>query len=316
MAKVLTDSQHYTDIANAIREKNGEETAYKPSEMAGAIQAIQSGGADFSEVEYKLSGGFTDYSYYFSDLDQMTEVPMEILQNTSRGTDFDYMFNGCSGLTTMPLFDTSLGIGFGHMFDGCSKLTSVPQFNTSRSRDFGGMFKGCKSLTIVPELDTSNGTSFGDMFNNCNALTTIPKLDTSNGTTVAQMFYGCTALTTIPELDTSTSDNFRNMFYSCYALTTIQGIDLSSATNVNNLFYRCSKLENITINGVIKITGLSFSPCTLLTHDSLMSIINALYDYAAEGSTGTYTLTLGTTNLAKLTDAEKAIATQKGWTLA
>jgi hypothetical protein len=45
-----------------------------------------------------------------------------------------------------------------------------------------------------------------------------------------------------------------------------------------------------------------------------MNVINILKDYSGSGTT--YTLTLGSTNLAKLTDAEKAIATEKGWTLA
>ena len=44
MAIVTTDNQHYTDIAAAIRSKNGTETQYKPSEMAAAIQAISGGG--------------------------------------------------------------------------------------------------------------------------------------------------------------------------------------------------------------------------------------------------------------------------------
>ena len=271
MAKVLTDSQHYTDIANAIREKNGETTQYKPSEMATAIQAIESGGADFSEVEYKLSNGYTDYSYMFYGLDQMTEVPDEILQNTGSGTNFRYMFYGCSSLTTIPQLDTSSGTD--HIY----------------------MFSGCSSLTAIPQLDTSNSTAFSYMFTGCSSLTTIPQLDTSSGTTFVYMFSGCSKV------------------------VTIGGIDLTNAANgsaINSMFNKCTALENITINGTIKMTGLSFSPCTLLTHDSLMSIINAFYDYAAEGSTVTCKLTLGSTNLAKLTDAEKAIATQKGWTLA
>jgi hypothetical protein len=47
-----------------------------------------------------------------------------------------------------------------------------------------------------------------------------------------------------------------------------------------------------------------------------MSIINTLNDYSTYTGTTVFKVTLGSTNLAKLTDAEKAIATEKGWTLA
>ena len=51
MAKVLTDPQHYTNIANAIRGKNGSSDTYLPSEMADAIEAIEAGGSNmFSSV--------------------------------------------------------------------------------------------------------------------------------------------------------------------------------------------------------------------------------------------------------------------------
>ena len=46
MAKGITDSRHYTDIAAAIRSKNGEESTYKPSEMAAAILALVAGGGE------------------------------------------------------------------------------------------------------------------------------------------------------------------------------------------------------------------------------------------------------------------------------
>ena len=40
MTKVLITESVLSDIADAIREKNGTETQYKPSEMAAAILAI------------------------------------------------------------------------------------------------------------------------------------------------------------------------------------------------------------------------------------------------------------------------------------
>ena len=51
-----------------------------------------------------------------------------------------------------------------------------------------------------------------------------------------------------------------------------------------------------------------------LTHDSLMSVINNVYDIASLG-VKTQQIVVGSTNLAKLTAEEIAIATAKGWTV-
>ena len=68
-----------------------------------------------------------------------------------------------------------------------------------------------------------------------------------------------------------------------------------------------------TKKGVLNCNGMNVSACPL-TKDSLLSLLAILKD---NSSTGTkYTITLGATNLAKLTDEEKAIATEKGWSLA
>ena len=44
MSIVTIDDSCFTNIANAIRGKNGETTAYKPNEMAAAISALSGGG--------------------------------------------------------------------------------------------------------------------------------------------------------------------------------------------------------------------------------------------------------------------------------
>ena len=101
-------------------------------------------------------------------------------------------------------------------------------------------------------------------------------------------------------------------FYQCTNLVNARTIKVASGVKYNATFGHCPNLEEIRFEGVIGQNGLDFSSSTKLSHDSLMSIINALENKTS----GTWTLTIGTDNLAKLTDAEKAIATQKGWTLA
>lgn len=103
-------------------------------------------------------------------------------------------------------------------------------------------------------------------------------------------------------------------FHNCKNLETIDEFYPPYNSKFVSTFYLCTALKNITFMSPIKTNGLNFSVSTLLTHDSLMSVINNLYDYSA--SSTTHSVTLGSTNLAKLTDEEKQIATDKGWTLA
>ena len=49
MSIVTIDDSYFTDIANAIRGKNGETTTYKPNEMAAAISAISGGGGNITQ---------------------------------------------------------------------------------------------------------------------------------------------------------------------------------------------------------------------------------------------------------------------------
>lgn len=114
------------------------------------------------------------------------------------------------------------------------------------------------------------------------------------------------------KVDVLANNNFSSyLFAACSLLKTIRKLVVDENTVFPRWFDSCNSLENITIEGTIAANiDIHWSP---LTHDSLMSIINALMDYS--GSETTYTCTLGATNLAKLTDAEKTIATEKGWTL-
>ena len=175
-----------------------------------------------------------------------------------------------------------------------------------------GMKLGYSSFSKVPEwVDFEGVTDMNKMFYVCGNLSTIPEIDSSKVTDMTSMFDFCKSLTTIPLIDTSSVTNMYYMFDSCYSLTTIPQLDTSSVTDINYMLYRCSKLTDL--GGFVGLKcNLDLSDSSLITHDSLMNVINKAADVTASPKT----LTLGSTNLAKLSDEEKAIATNKGWTLA
>lgn len=175
---------------------------------------------------------------------------------------------------------------------------------------FAGLFRGCSSLTGFT-LPLNKPFSCREMFNGCSSLTAIPPMDTSYTTDMYSMFQGCSWLTAIPPMDTSKVTDMSSMLYYCTRLASVPEIDTSSVSNMNGMFQGCSSLTEL--GGLVGLkVNLDLSYCPRLTHDSLMNVINK----AADVTISPATLTLGSTNMAKLTDAEKGIATSKGWTLA
>ena len=139
------------------------------------------------------------------------------------------------------------------------------------------------------------------------------KLDTTDVTSFAEMIYAST-ITHLPELKTFGVGGFTGAF-SSNQLITIDKLILKEdgSQTFNNTFQNANKLKNIVIEGKIG-QNISFEHSSLLTRESLMSIINALKDYS--GTTTTRTLTLHANAKARLSESDIAIATQKGWTIA
>ena len=229
--------------------------------------------------------------------------------STSATTSFTYCWSDCSALTSFPLIDTSNGTNFSYTWKGCSSLTSFPLINTSNGTNFDSAWNGCSSLTEFPLIDTSKGTNFSSAWGYCSSLTEFPMLDLSNGTNFGSAWNNCRALTSLPALDLSKGTNFGSAWNGCSSLTSMPALDLSNGTTFSYTWGGCSSLITIGGFGAIK-ESIDLSWSSNLTVDSLMNIITQ-----AATVTGK-TMTLGSTNLAKLTDEQKAVATNKGWTLA
>lgn len=179
-------------------------------------------------------------------------------------------------------------------------------------------FNNCYPLTSVslPAGFGSAAASLYGCFASCNALASVsfPAGFGQNTTNLSQCFASCSTLTSLsfPAGFGSAAVNVNSCFSGCISLVSIvlpTGFG-QNATNTGNCFGACFSLTDITGNPNLK-TSFTFSDCTKLTHDSLMVVINGL-----QTVTTTQKLTLGTTNLEKLTDEEKKVATDKGWTLA
>ena len=229
---------------------------------------------------------------------------------------------------------------------GSSDSESVWNLFTNNGTRGAHLFRDCKELTEldVSHLDTSNMTNMSYMFGNCIHLTSldVSNFNTSNVTDMNHMFYICQILTelNLSNFDTSKVTDMSYMFYGCTGLIEldVNHFDISKVTTISSMFYKCENLTTLDVSNwdLSKITSnyyiadafdycislvdfyppknisgaMSVKNSTVLSHDSLMRIINNLIT-----ATSTKTLTLGATNLAKLTEDEIAIATNKGWTV-
>lgn len=153
------------------------------------------------------------------------------------------MFENCTYLNEVAIFDTSwVGIT-SRMFYGCESLTTVPLFNTTNVSKMNDMFSHCYALISVPLFDTSNVTQMMGMFELCSVLTSVPLFDTSNVTITDYMFHGCSSLVSSPLFNTSNVESMQGMFSGCSSLTSIPLFNTNKVINVNNCFARCINVE-------------------------------------------------------------------------
>mgnify|MGYP002710949097 CR=1 FL=1 len=221
---------------------------------------------------------------------------------------FDH-YQGASVDDLIAYDDTENVTNFAATFQSCFKLIKAPLLNMSKANSCNAMFNQCNALTYIPLYDTSAITNMNYFLEGCIMLENIPLFNTSNVKKMEYMFRDCKKLSTIPHFDTSNVTTMTAIFYGCSSLTTVPALDVSNVVYFGDCFFDCSSLKSILMTGMKANFNISVS--TKFEQSDLVTILNNLATV-----TTTKTLTMGATNLAKLTDEEKAIATNKGWTLA
>lgn len=251
-------------------------------------------------------------------------------------TDASYMLSTCNKLVSIGNLDFPVCTNFSYMFDNCSLLKDIERINTPEGGDMSYMFSYCSGLTSIPNMDYSKALNLEGIFMGAgivNAELSLPLatrvygmfwecqnlesavVDIPSATVASGMFYNCRKLKSVELKNTSKLEQVDGMFFGCIELDNLPEIDLSSCTEASNMFRDYGETFKITNMGGFPglKTNLDLYECPNLTKESLMNVINKMADLSGVEQ---QTLTLGETNLAKLSEEEKAVATTKNWILA
>lgn len=213
-----------------------------------------------------------------------------------------------SGVDINDYFDKNIGRG-----------TSYSNFNTS----------GVAKTLLKWRTPLIVNDNIGDyMFSNFPF--DMPDLEQSSKLTSANyMFYNYRG-TVIKEIDTSNITSFNSFLYSCYNIKELPLLNFKSAKSIGSWAFYTTDLEKTS---GLKDVGMAyentkaenysdysvdFNFCTKLLEQSLINILNNLYDIKTKGCKP-QKVVLGNANLAKLTSEEGQTALSnaqaKGWTI-
>ena len=330
MAKTDNLGDFLKDVADSIRTKTQTTELINAQDFSAKILSIQTGGgqntlknlldatknADYLFYEYQ--GTSVDDLIQYNDTENVESISRTFYSskivkvpelNTNKVKDFRYALT-YSSINEFPNWNFSNAESIGYLLSQCKSLkTDVVINNLSKLRGDYCLNGICQQNAVTSvtlnDLNPDMVYSLDQAFFDCGWLQSI-SLNTTTGVpmkvkSMSETFNYCSQLTTLPLMDLTQCTRFN--ITGCSSLASIPAYDLSNITSINlsNLY----KLKEFHATGM-KVS-FNISSSTNFTKEALVEILNNLATV-----TTTQTLTMGATNLAKLTEEDKAIATNKG----
>ena len=332
MAKNDNLGDFLTDIANSIRTKTGTTEPINAQDFSTKILNISGGENTLKKLLdatknadhlfYEYQGTSIDGLIQYNDTENVESMSSTFYRskvvkipelNTNKVKNFSYAL-AYSSINEFPNWNFSNAEDISYLLSQCKSLKTDIVINNLSKLTGDYCLNGAFQQSVVTSV-TLNGLnpdiaySIDSAFFDDGWLKSV-SLNTTTGVpmkvkSMSETFNYCSQLKTLPLMDLTQCTRFSVI--GCDSLESIPAYDLSNITsiNLNNLY----KLAEFHATGMKVSFKISYS--TNFTREALVEILNNLATV-----TTTQTLTMGATNLAKLTDEDKAIATNKGWTLA
>lgn len=246
MATILTDSAHYTNIANKIREKAQNNVAYLPSEMPSGIEAVYAAGAE--------AGKKAEHDAFW-----------DLYQDYGNKTNYDNAFGGQGWRPDnfKPKYNIRPTKGY-MMFRA---------FGFADGYEYKDMAQHLENLGIV--LDFSNCTNLQYAFQLASARR-IGKINLSKCTSTNSLF----AYSTIYEIDEIVFSEITHiddgMFADCGSLEKVKfsGVITKSGLDMGD----CKSLDKASLQSIVNVFSTTASISATLS--------KAAVDKAFETSAG------------------------------
>lgn len=192
-----------------------------------------------------------------------------------------------------------------------TKLNSMKEITITGSDNAEYLFYRCPQLKKVEKIDLVNcgNLLFNRAFLGCCSLEDAPEITGAESILeIESLFSECFNLKKVPVYAINAVESLDSVFSDCFSLKQCPAWDIGNVTSAANIFLNCVSLEAVRLKNIG--CDLDISASTKFTAETLVEVMNNLKTLSGK------TLTMGADNLAKLTVEQKAIATNKGWTLA
>lgn len=264
----------FSDIADAIRAKTGENRLLTADEFPGEIDAIQTGGGGGDNYDYFWVENISDTETNAIKFEETGTVDVELQYSENKSTWTDYTLG--TSITINPEQKIYWKNNKNYLSKSASDYVTIYFTNgTEQNIKIGGklsslwndvvgnsiytycannLFYCAYSLVDASELLLPPYVSshcYYNMFAMCDHLTAPPALPATLLDTHCydNMFNHCVALTTAPELPATTlaSNCYSNMFNSCESLTTAPELPATNLVSgcYTYMFYGCVALTTV-----------------------------------------------------------------------